>query len=40
MLAGSGVAAIALGSPLLARSAGAVSMPEEMQAGLDELASF
>ncbi|GAA6619487.1 alpha/beta hydrolase [Scytonema sp. NUACC26] len=42
MLAGSGVAAIALGSrPLLAKSAEAVSTPNaQMQAVLDEFASF
>lgn len=40
-LAGSGVAAIALGSPILTRSAGAVSTPDaQMKAVLDELAAF
>ncbi|MEH2245547.1 alpha/beta hydrolase [Nostoc sp.] len=40
-LAGSGVAAIALGSPLLAKSAEAVSTPDtQMKAVLDELTSF
>ncbi|MEH2255845.1 alpha/beta hydrolase [Nostoc sp.] len=40
-LAGSGVVAIALGSPLLAKSAEAVSTPDaQMKAVLDELTSF
>lgn len=41
MLAGAGSTAIALGSPLLTRSAIAASTPDaQMKAGLDELAAF